>query len=137
MIWKQVIDPLHNIWLSALVAVLPVIGLAGMIPTNPPATLRKYFDILLAIGNQSGDLQTAIADTGINLERTATARQFIIIGQRKCLKRTSIALVTGYDQALAHPPINGTLFTRIIIFYSALFIATTDKFIRPILFQAV
>ena len=50
---------------------IPVIGLAGKIPLTPSAELRKYFDVLLAIGNEPSDLKTALENTAANLSRTA------------------------------------------------------------------
>jgi glycerate kinase len=52
---------------------LPVIGLAGKIPLEPSATLKKYFDTLLAIGNEPTDLAGALKNTAANLTRTAEA----------------------------------------------------------------
>jgi len=51
---------------------IPVIGLAGKVPLNANAELRKYFDVLLAINNEPGDLQTAMKNTEDNLVRTGT-----------------------------------------------------------------
>jgi glycerate kinase len=48
---------------------LPVIGVAGKVPLNEDKELRKYFDVLLAIGNQPDELQTAIQHTHNNLVR--------------------------------------------------------------------
>ena len=52
---------------------LPVIGLAGRIPLLPDKQLEKYFDVLLAIGNEPTDLTSAVKSTAANLKRTATA----------------------------------------------------------------
>ena len=52
---------------------LPVIGLAGKIPLQPSAGLKKYFDTLLAIGNEPTDLAGALKNTAANLTRTAEA----------------------------------------------------------------
>ena len=52
---------------------LPVIGLAGRVPLEPSAGLKKYFDTLLAIGNEPTDLATALKNTAANLTRTAEA----------------------------------------------------------------
>jgi glycerate kinase len=52
---------------------LPVIGLAGKIPLEPGEGLKKYFDILLAIGNEPADLADALKNTAANLTRTAEA----------------------------------------------------------------
>lgn len=48
-----------------------VIGLAGKIPLQPHAELQQYFDVLLAIGNEPADTQSAIENTAANLTRTA------------------------------------------------------------------
>jgi len=50
---------------------LPVIVLAGKVPIDQNQNLRKYFDVLIPISNQSGDLETALKDTECNLKRTA------------------------------------------------------------------
>lgn len=50
---------------------LPVIGLAGRVPLNTSAQLDKYFDMLMAIGNEPVDLNTALSQTYNNLVRTA------------------------------------------------------------------
>ena len=50
---------------------LPVIGLAGKVPLEPSAGLKKYFDTLLAIGNEPTDLSGALKNTAANLTRTA------------------------------------------------------------------
>jgi glycerate kinase len=52
---------------------LPVIGLAGKVPLIPGKKLEKYFNVLLAIGNEPADLTTALKSTAANLRRTATA----------------------------------------------------------------
>jgi glycerate kinase len=53
---------LHNI---------PVIGLAGSVPLQQDDELDKYFDVLMAIGNQPADLSQAFNDAYDNLVRTA------------------------------------------------------------------
>lgn len=50
---------------------IPVIGLAGKIPLESNALLQEYFNVLLPIGNQPGNLATALANTTENLKRTA------------------------------------------------------------------
>ncbi|WP_018616758.1 glycerate kinase [Segetibacter koreensis] len=50
---------------------LPVIGLAGMVPLVRNENLKKYFDVLLAIGNQPFDLPAALACSAANLKRTS------------------------------------------------------------------
>lgn len=51
---------------------IPVIGLAGKVPLEPEAELLKYFNVLMAIGNEPTDLNEAMQNTSKNLERTAT-----------------------------------------------------------------
>ncbi|MEC3879352.1 glycerate kinase [Parapedobacter sp. 10938] len=51
---------------------LPVIGLAGHIPTTVGDDLAAYFDTLVAIGNGPSSLEAALAATADNLTRTAT-----------------------------------------------------------------
>jgi len=48
-----------------------VIGLAGKVPLAPSPDLKKYFDVLLAIGNGPSDLAAALENTAANLSRTA------------------------------------------------------------------
>jgi len=50
---------------------LPVVGLAGRVPTQPDAELQKYFDVLLSINRDFIDMPTAIANTEMNLVQTA------------------------------------------------------------------
>ena len=50
---------------------LGVIGLAGKVPEKENKALRKYFDVLLAIGNEPTDLTEAMKLTKENLIRTA------------------------------------------------------------------
>lgn len=49
----------------------PVIGLAGKLPLEPNEKLSRYFDVLLAIGNEPTSLANALVDTQENLVRTA------------------------------------------------------------------
>ena len=51
---------------------LPVIGLAGKIPTEINAQLAQFFDMLLAINNGPSDIQTAIKNTSADLTRVST-----------------------------------------------------------------
>lgn len=50
---------------------IPVIALAGKVPLEKNESLQKYFDVLLAIGQQPIDLSVALAATEKNLIRTA------------------------------------------------------------------
>jgi len=52
---------------------IPVIGLAGKVPLNDHSEMNKYFDLLLAIGNQPTDLENAMKYTASNLIRTSLA----------------------------------------------------------------
>jgi len=52
---------------------IPVIGLAGTIPSVPDVRLGEFFQVLLAIGNGPTDLQEAIRSTEAGLTRTAAA----------------------------------------------------------------
>jgi glycerate kinase len=52
---------------------IPVIGLAGKVPMEDHPEMNKFFDLLLAIGNQPSDLETAMKYTASNLIRTAIA----------------------------------------------------------------
>ena len=48
---------------------VPVIAVAGKVPLNNDEELRKYFDVLLAIGNEPADIETAMKNTEANLVR--------------------------------------------------------------------
>jgi glycerate kinase len=50
---------------------IPVIGLAGRVPIKQNINLKKYFDVLMAIGNKPSDLDEALASTESNLLRTS------------------------------------------------------------------
>jgi glycerate kinase len=52
---------------------VPVIGLAGKIPLEMPADLKKYFDVLLSINHEAMELSEALKHTRENLIRTAEA----------------------------------------------------------------
>lgn len=56
---------------KARVKGIPVVGLAGKVPLHQRETLQAYFDVLLPIGNQPGDLTAAMGSTAENLARTA------------------------------------------------------------------
>jgi len=50
---------------------LPVIGLAGRVPSDVDVDLQEWFDVLLAIGHAPVPLHEALATTRDNLKRTA------------------------------------------------------------------
>ena len=50
---------------------LPVIGMAGRVPVMIDKTIQEYFDQLISINDDEADLETAIKNTFINLEKTA------------------------------------------------------------------
>jgi glycerate 2-kinase len=54
-----------------------VIGLAGQLPKEIPGALKEYFDLLLSINEEPFDMESALKDTAINLERTA-----LMLGQK-------------------------------------------------------
>jgi len=60
-----------------------VIGIAGRVPLHENAELNRYFDVLIPIGNQPADLNTAMKFTVSNLIRTA-----IVIGKFLSLPKT-------------------------------------------------
>lgn len=60
---------------------IPVIGLAGKVPLNHNPEMDKFFDVLMAIGNQPSNLDTAMKFTSANLIRTSK-----IIGNLLALK---------------------------------------------------
>jgi glycerate kinase len=51
---------------------IPVIGIAGKLPIETPASLHAYFDAVFAIGNEPTTLPNALSNTLQNIERTAT-----------------------------------------------------------------
>ncbi len=61
---------------------IPVIGIAGKVPLNENPEMSKYFDILMSIGNQPSDLDTAMKFTASNLIRTSKA-----IGNLLCMSK--------------------------------------------------
>jgi glycerate kinase len=61
---------------------IPVIGLAGKVPLMDHPGMNKYFDLLLAIGNQPTDLETAMKYTASNLIRTSiTVGRFLTLSK--------------------------------------------------------
>jgi glycerate kinase len=50
---------------------IPVVGLAGAVPLKPNSLLRQYFDVLLPIGAGVVEVEVALGQTALNLERTA------------------------------------------------------------------
>jgi glycerate kinase len=50
---------------------IPVIGLAGKIPLDASSQLEKYFDGLMAIGNEPAEMSAALKNTKENLIRTS------------------------------------------------------------------
>jgi glycerate kinase len=50
---------------------IPVIGLAGRVPSEPDETLDYYFDMLMEIGRAGEDSRTAMLHTAENLRHTA------------------------------------------------------------------
>lgn len=50
---------------------IPVIGLAGSIPSTQETLLNKYFNVLVAIGNEPMNIENAMATTKQNLVRCA------------------------------------------------------------------
>ncbi|HUS00918.1 MAG TPA: glycerate kinase [Chitinophagaceae bacterium] len=50
---------------------LQVIGIAGIVPLSPNEELEKYFDVLIAIGHEPHNMQTAMRLTSRNLKRVA------------------------------------------------------------------
>ncbi len=57
--------------LEAKKRIIPVIGLAGKVPDQQDAELNRYFDRLLSINPEHGDLVAAMKNTGENLTRIA------------------------------------------------------------------
>jgi len=50
---------------------IPVIGLSGRVPLKQNSYLKKYFDVLMPIGNRPSGLAEALASTEANLVRTS------------------------------------------------------------------
>jgi len=57
---------------QAKMKLLPVIGLAGKVPSENNEKLQEYFDAIFAIGNEVLDLPAALAATAVNLRRIGT-----------------------------------------------------------------
>lgn len=57
---------------------IPVLGLAGKVPLQDSSEMHEYFNVLLAIGNQPQDLESAMKFTASNLIRTAKASGSLI-----------------------------------------------------------
>ena len=68
---------------------VPVIGLAGKVPEEPNKNLQKYFDALLAIGNQPCDLEAALKNTAANLKRTAMELGNLVVMIKSSSERIS------------------------------------------------
>ncbi|HEV8080096.1 MAG TPA: glycerate kinase [Chitinophagaceae bacterium] len=51
---------------------IPVIAISGKIPLEPRDKLKKYFDVLLPIGNEPTGIKTALLSAKNNLMRTST-----------------------------------------------------------------
>lgn len=49
---------------------IPVVGIAGKVPLEANPELNEYFQVLMALGNEPLDLETAIKNTRSNLIRT-------------------------------------------------------------------
>jgi glycerate kinase len=63
---------------------LPVVAFAGKVPLKRNVNLQAYFDVLMPIGNQPEDLETALACTADNLTRTAeTLGNMLVLMQQK------------------------------------------------------
>lgn len=52
---------------------IPVIGLAGKVPIETNVQLQQYFDVLLSVNHEPGDLAMLMKHTAANLVRTAKA----------------------------------------------------------------
>lgn len=57
---------------SAKAKNIPVIGIAGRVPLIENPHINTYFDVLMAIGHQPSDLNSAMEHTRANLVRTGT-----------------------------------------------------------------
>ena len=64
---------------------IPFIGLAGKIPAANNQKLNEYFNVLMAIGNEPSDIETALVRTEENLIRTAKG-----IGEMLCIGTKNI-----------------------------------------------
>jgi glycerate kinase len=61
----------YGVALKAKSQHIPVIGIAGKIPQEQDEDLQQYFDVLVSINNEPGDLAAAMKNTRENLIRTA------------------------------------------------------------------
>jgi glycerate 2-kinase len=50
---------------------IPVIGIAGKVPLEKNESLQQYFDVLLSVGNEPSDLESALKTSKQNIIRTA------------------------------------------------------------------
>jgi glycerate kinase len=57
----------YGVALKAKNKKIPVIGLAGKIPLEPDAELKRYFDVLLSINNEPIEIAEAMVNTEKNL----------------------------------------------------------------------
>lgn len=68
----------YGVALEAKKRGIPVVGLAGRVPSKPDAALQKYFDALLSINREFIDMPTVIANTEKNLVDTARGLGYLI-----------------------------------------------------------
>jgi len=61
----------YGVALRAKIKNIPVIGLAGKVPLEQDDELQQYFDVLISINNEPGDIAIAMIKTRENLTRTA------------------------------------------------------------------
>lgn len=61
----------YGVALKAKSKNIPVIGLAGKVPSEQDEELQQYFDVLMSINNEPADITTAMSNTQGNLIRTA------------------------------------------------------------------
>jgi glycerate kinase len=62
----------YGVAVKAKARSMPVIGLAGKVPMEEDGALKKYFDTLISINNEPGDIAAAMKKTRENLISTAT-----------------------------------------------------------------
>jgi glycerate kinase len=72
----------YGVAVKAKKANIPVIGVAGKIPLEHNEELSQYFDVLMPINNDLGDIDTAMKNTRENLIRTGK-----MIGDLMAIKR--------------------------------------------------
>ena len=81
MVWSQVYDPLNNMWLSALVAAIPIIVLLGATQNFAPVEEASFpFNYLRGAGTTLTNFVYEASPTGnLNQPEKAYAAAFVLL----------------------------------------------------------